>query len=299
MIRFNPLDYPICLTYPERIAPSTWLTHTPFAMFMVELMRPSVIVELGTQYGVSYCAFCQAVKALNLDTRCFAVDTWQGDPHAGEYGDEVLKDLRQYHDPLYGTFSRLIKSTFDEALSSFEDGTVDLLHIDGFHTYEAVRNDFINWLPKLSERGVILFHDIYVKRDDFGVWKLWDELKTQYPHFDLSHGYGLGVLVIGKNAIPALDILLNVPNNLSVIKNFFFQLGSNMEYLLLNMEREHRLVRQLAEKEGKLQGLINSKGWKFIRVLRKFRLWLLPVNSSQEKLLRSLWKRINNADRKN
>src|SRR6185436_7184327 len=209
MTRFNPLDYPICLTYPERIAPSTWLTHTPFAMFMVDLMRPSMIVELGTQYGVSYCAFCQAVKALNLDARCFAVDTWQGDPHAGEYGDEVLNDLRQYHDPLYGTFSQLIKSTFDEALNIFEDGTIDLLHIDGFHTYEAVRNDFIHWLPKLSERGVILFHDIYVRKDDFGVWKLWDELKTQYPHFDLSHGYGLGVLVIGKNAIPSLDILLN------------------------------------------------------------------------------------------
>jgi hypothetical protein len=291
MNSFNPLDYPLSFTHPERIAPSTWLAHTPFAMFLVDLLRPAIIVELGTQYGVSYCAFCQAVKALDLDTNCYAVDTWQGDAHAGGYGNEVINDLKRHHDPLYSTFSHLVQSTFDDALKTFTDGTIDLLHIDGYHTYEAVKHDFTNWLPKLSEQGVILFHDISVKENNFGVWRLWDELKVQYPHFDFPHGYGLGVLVVGKKYPPALNILLKTSDDLSVIKDFFLQLGSGME-------REYDLMVQAAEKERALQRIINSHGWKFVRVLRKFRLWFLPVNSSRERFVRSLFRGIKNANRR-
>jgi len=128
---FNPLDHPICYAYPLRLAPSGWIGHVPFAMYMIDVLRPRVVVELGTHNGVSYCAFCQAVKELKTQTLCYAVDTWQGDPQSGLYGPEVLADLRQHHDSLYGCFSRLIQDTFDDALSHFENVTFDLLHIDG------------------------------------------------------------------------------------------------------------------------------------------------------------------------
>src|SRR5918999_939994 len=97
-VPFNPLNHPICLEHPLRLAPSTWIQHVPFGMFLVDALRPGVIVELGTHYGVSYCAFCQAVKHLETETRCFAVDTWEGDSQTGFYGREVLVDLRRHHD---------------------------------------------------------------------------------------------------------------------------------------------------------------------------------------------------------
>jgi hypothetical protein len=172
MALFNPLDHPICFSHPLRVASTAserfWMEHIPFGMFLVDALRPRVLVELGTFSGVSFCAFCQAVKELGTGTRCYAVDTWQGDPHNGYYGAEVLSNLKSHHDPLYGGFSRLIQSTFDEAVSHFEGGSIDLLHIDGFHVYEAVRHDFETWLPKMSERGVVLFHDINVRELDFG-----------------------------------------------------------------------------------------------------------------------------------
>ena len=234
----NLLDYPIALNMPHRMAQSTWFTHTPFAMFLVDLLHPATIVELGTRHGVSYCAFCQAVSTLGLETRCYAIDTWRGDPHAGSYGEDVLTELRQYHDPLYGEFSTLIQSTFDEALARFPNGTIDVLHIDGYHTYEAVKNDFDNWLPKMSPRGVILIHDINVRARDYGVWKLWEELKLKYPHFDFPHGYGLGVLAVGDNYPSSLNLLLEASETLPVIKDFFFQLGNISHRRVINRHRQ-------------------------------------------------------------
>src|SRR5687768_5518104 len=120
----NLLEHPICLSWPLRLASTAWAAHVPFAMFVVDALRPRTIVELGVYTGVSYCAFCQTVKELNLETRCYGVDTWQGDANSGPYGPEILADFKAYHDPLYENFSCLIKSTFDEAVSQFEDATI-------------------------------------------------------------------------------------------------------------------------------------------------------------------------------
>jgi predicted O-methyltransferase YrrM len=137
-------------------------------MFLIDLVRPKLLVELGTHTGNSYCSFCQAIKELNIDAKCYAIDTWEGDAQAGYYGPEILSELKAHHDPLYSGFSQLLKSTFDDAVNNFNDGSIDLLHIDGLHTYEAVKHDFETWLPKLSNRAVVLFHDTNVHEGDLG-----------------------------------------------------------------------------------------------------------------------------------
>lgn len=200
MTTFNPLHHPICFETPARVAPTAWLGHVPFAMLLVELLKPRVVVELGTFHGVSYCAFCQAAKHLGTPARLYAVDTWRGDEHSGVLGASVLADLRAHHDRLYGDFSELVQSTFDDARGRFADGSIDLLHIDGLHTYKAVRHDYETWLPKMSERAVILFHDTQARHGDFGVWRLWAELKARHPqrHCEFPHSSGLGVLLVGR-----------------------------------------------------------------------------------------------------
>ena len=198
-MKFSELmDHQICFSVPKRLTPVTaWQEHIPFAMFLVDVLRPRTIVELGTHAGDSFCAFCQAVSELGLQTRCYGIDTWQGDEHAGYYDSTVLSDLRAHHDPLYGTFSTLVQSTFDDALAYFDDQSIDLLHIDGYHTYERVRHDFESWSPKLSDNGVVRFNDINHRERGFGIWRFWNEIRSTYPHFEFAHGYGLGVLATG------------------------------------------------------------------------------------------------------
>lgn len=229
---FNPLDHPILLSQPRRLTGhSAWNEHIPAAMLLVDLIKPRTFVELGAYYGDSYCAFCQAVQELHLRTECFAVDTWQGDQQTGAYGPEVLAQLRAHHDPLYASFSALVQSTFDEALAHFPDGTIDLLHIDGYHTFEAVKHDFECWSSKLSTRGVVLFHDINVREGDFGVWRLWDDLAAIYPHFEFTHGHGLGVLSFGKDQAAGLEELLETSEEERLaIRNLLFQLGQRLEF---------------------------------------------------------------------
>jgi predicted O-methyltransferase YrrM len=240
---FNPLEFPICSQTPKRHnVPTAWTGHVPFAMGLVAMARPRVVVELGTQWGVSYCAFCQAVKALRLDARCYAVDTWRGDSHAGFYDDAILNNLKQHHDPEYALFSELIQATFDNARPRFQDGTIDILHIDGFHSYEAVKHDFETWLPKMSDCGVVLFHDNEIRYcESYGVWRLWDEIKQHYPHFEFYHWFGLGVLAVGKSIPAGLQPLLDAPKaDADRIREYFTNLGEHLNELFsISLERSH------------------------------------------------------------
>jgi predicted O-methyltransferase YrrM len=160
-------------------------------------MRPRRFVELGTHFGYSYFAVCETVLNEGLSTQCIAVDTWQGDAHAGFY-DETAFETVQAENARYAAFSTLQRKTFDEALADVEDGSVDLLHIDGRHFYEDVRHDYESWLPKLASDAVVLFHDTEVRDRGFGVYRLWADLARTYPSFNFLHGNGLGILFHGE-----------------------------------------------------------------------------------------------------
>ena len=266
MPEINPLDHPAALRYPKWLHPSSfWTAHVPFAMFLVGALRPELVVELGTHTGVSYCSFCQAVKELDLEARCYAVDTWQGDEMTGFYGPEVLADLRRHHDPLYAGFSRLLQSTFDEAREGFRDGTIDLLHIDGFHSYETVKHDFESWLPKMSARGVVLLHDINVRLREFGVWRLWDELKPAYPHFEFIHEHGLGVVATGPDVAAGLRPLFAASaEEAALVREYFRQLGQRLRAPL---HYEHELKAKehaLHQTTARLNNILNSRAWRWV-----------------------------------
>ena len=178
---------------PDHLPKSAWQAHAPFAFWLAQAIEPRRFVELGTHSGMSFFTFCQAFKKLGLKTSATAIDTWEGDTHAGFY-DEAVYDQVAVRVQQYAIFADLIRSTFDAAVAHFDDASIDLLHIDGCHDYDSVRHDFDTWRPKLTHNAVVLFHDTQVRTPGFGVWKLFSELSIEFPSFEFVHGHGLGVL---------------------------------------------------------------------------------------------------------
>lgn len=211
------------LNLKPRIAyPFAWVGHIPFVYHLVKLLRPRLFVELGTHSGNSYMAVCQAVRELKLETRCVAIDSWEGDTHSKAYGNQVLADLKAAHDPLYANFSTLLQKYFDDALPDFDARTIDLLHIDGLHTYDAVKHDFYSWLPKLSAQAVVILHDSAVVNNEFGVWKLVDELKKEYKVFEFTHSNGLAVVEVGADVPNSFSEFMNAAmENPEKVRSFF------------------------------------------------------------------------------
>lgn len=229
---FSPVFVPVASQMPERLTDvSSWHGLIPLAFALMELHRPRVFVELGTHRGDSYCAFCQAASGLEPTASCWAVDTWLGDEHAGRYDSSVYDRLKEWHDPRFGRFSSLIRSTFDQALPHFSDGSIDLLHIDGLHTYDGVKHDFEGWLPKMSARGLVLLHDTVVRERDFGVWRLWEELAARYPAVEFRFSHGLGLLGVGSAVDgPVKEWFSFDPAGRDALEQYFFSLGERVIY---------------------------------------------------------------------
>ena len=178
---------------PRIYGVGAWTNHIHFAYDLVAVMKPALLVELGVDRGESYFAFCQAAEEHRTGTRCFGVDTWRGDEHAGGYDETTFVQVSEHNRANYELFSTLLRSNFDDALARFDKESIDVLHLDGLHTEAAVRHDLDSWLPKLRPGGILLLHDVAVRSKGFGVWKVWAELQQQSRSWTFEDGPGLGV----------------------------------------------------------------------------------------------------------
>ena len=99
---------------PSNVFDSAWVEHAPFAFWLVDVLRPRTVVELGVWTGFSFLTFCDAVAASGLDTRCIGIDTWEGDAHAGVLSPDVAEIVAARADR-YGDRAELVRSNFDAA----------------------------------------------------------------------------------------------------------------------------------------------------------------------------------------
>ncbi len=168
---------------------SAWSGHYDFAQWLVKEMNPKTIVDLGVDYGYSTYSF--AVQNVG---EVFGIDNFNGEEQTGVRDTESF--VRNKIKELNLTNVRIFKADFNE-IASVWGRSIDILHIDGYHSYEAVKNDYITWSKFVSLNGVILFHDTQVKDRGFGVYRFFDEIN--HPKVNFKQSFGLGV--VSRNAV--------------------------------------------------------------------------------------------------
>ena len=187
----------------EDLVPSDWSGHIPFMFALVDLLKPRRYVELGTLRGASFFAFAQAVREACLDSEAVAISPWAGPADTHDDCQRAFEDFT-FIARKYAEFAGYLRLAPDDALPRFADGSIDLLHLDGFYGYETLARSLEAWIPRLSPVGVLLVHDIHAHGGDFGVWRIWSELKADYPTLEFRHAQGLGVAFVGPDAAPDL-----------------------------------------------------------------------------------------------
>ncbi len=254
---------------PRHLVESSWLEHAPFAFWLINSVKPKRIVELGSFNGFSLFCFCQGIKKAGIPgSDVYAIDTWQGDDHTAYYGDEIFNAVSQTASRHFPGLCKLMRCTFDNALERFEDNSIDLLHIDGLHTYEAVKHDFESWLPKLTKNAIVLFHDTNVYIKDFGVWKYWSEISKNYDNFNFLHGFGLGIISLNKGEESRLTPFFTATEQETAeIRNIYSALGKKVQLEWEN-ECNRSKIRVLEHDAAMRRIMTNSLSWKITSPLR-------------------------------
>ncbi len=158
-------------------------------LVLVADLAPTVIVEIGCDRGGTLYAWrqvCQRVYGITSADNSHAAGGSGGplDSHGAtvQVGDS--------HDP----------ATFDWLTGQLDSDPVDVLVLDGDHTYDGVSQDFTMYAPLVRPGGLVLLHDIAVTNDPRAqVYRFWPELVERWPDTveicSAQHTpYGWGVL---------------------------------------------------------------------------------------------------------
>ena len=187
------IPYKYCMKQDIETIPSAWKGHRGFAQWLVQLIQPKITVELGVDYG--YSTF---VLAENNPGQVYGIDTFEGDAHAGQ------RDLAQYQSVVdFKTTNvfdnvHLIKDTFDNVNATWTE-PIDILHIDGLHTGDAVTHDVVNWSRFFHYKTVVLMHDVMSFEDVERVF-----VNIPKPKIRFVHSGGLGILCQDTSIIEAI-----------------------------------------------------------------------------------------------
>lgn len=183
---------------------SAWEENRAFANWLVQKKNPFCTVELGVDYGYSLFALSE-----NNPGHVFGIDLFEGDAHAGPRDwSSQYKSVVDFinENQLYRT--HVIRGSFEELAHNWVAG-VDILHIDGLHTYEAVAKDWGDWSSKLNELAVILFHDT---NSYDGPRQLIIDIKNRIENISVGNfqnAAGLGVVTFDR------DLMQEIKQNFS------------------------------------------------------------------------------------
>ena len=163
-------------------------------------LNPKYVLEIGTFFGGLTFLLSQAIKTVSLT---ISIDLFKRNAILLHYFSKPGKNIKlisgSSYDPM--TVRKVERILGSEKL--------DLLFIDGDHSYEGVKKDFLSYRRLVRNNGIIAFHDIVT--DSFtrngtrtgaytgGVPEFYQCIKKLYPSVEFvknpqGDGFGIGLI---------------------------------------------------------------------------------------------------------
>lgn len=142
--------------FSEEKFEENWFTYPNVYRLMVDRCEPNgTIVELGAWKRRSSSFLVVEAKNKSPNINIHIVDTWLGsEEHTKEMKDNLYQKFKSNMSRLDGLY-QAHRMTTDEAVSLFEDASLDAVFIDADHSYGAVKKDIANWMPKVRNGAAI------------------------------------------------------------------------------------------------------------------------------------------------
>lgn len=173
---------------------------------LCRFVQPSVILELGTSFGLS---------ALYLQANCpdAEIITVEGNP-------EIAGIARSILDPVTPKRPEIINARFEDALPKILQRLqkIDFAFIDGDHTLDGTRKNVTTILPYLHNDSMMVIHDIYWSEGMIRAWQECTEMKEVSLSIDFFH---LGILLFKREITEKLKLTV-IPYYLKPWKIGFF-----------------------------------------------------------------------------
>lgn len=198
----NYLSYiQIVKQYPD-FAPSQKDSEILKLMELASQKEVKTVCEIGSYKGGSFLLLAQAAQS---DTMLISVDL--NFPQGRKFLYKNIGRANQRIKCIEGNTQN--PKTVESVRRALSGRKIDLLFIDGDHSFFGVMNDFVRFSPLMSEKGIIAFHDIH---PDFrmrygvdspsyvgGVPIFWEAIKksglttTEIIEDQEQDGFGLGL----------------------------------------------------------------------------------------------------------
>ena len=119
---------------------------------LIQVTDAKTVLEIGT--GEGYTAICIALS-LPEDGKVYTVDI-----DSRKLSKRAVPEAKELQ--LSDKIEFIIKDSKDLEW----DKEIDILFLDGDHSYEGISSDFLKFSPYVKQDGIILFHDSWHKDNE-------------------------------------------------------------------------------------------------------------------------------------
>ena len=183
----------------------SWFGSYGIVPHLAQMVGASNILEIGVAYGYHAELLCTTLPNIHY----VGVDPYLANYDTNDiFSNDVQRlfnenNAQQAMERLFNVVSsnflkfkgraKLFREKSWDAAAQFEDQSLDLVYIDGDHTYEGVVKDLAAWLPKVRRGGILC-------GDDIG----WPGVKMAVDEFFLK--LGRNYQIIHKNGFENMPV---------------------------------------------------------------------------------------------